>query len=360
MSSLLVSGYHPTGAALHLNSANAALELAPDSALALGGNPSYACFSPDRRFLFAVDEGADGRVSSFAVVRSAETGALQCTRINSVSSGGADPCHIVYFAPASVLYVSNYSSGTLVGIRVDAATGALGEHICRLNPGKNAHQAVIDSAGPFLFAPFLGSDRVFQYTIDAATGQLSANPNAASARVTGAGAGPRHMAFHPSYSHAYVLNELNGTISTFAYDRARGVLGESEAQTPLSTVPADAAWRPKEWSTAHVAVSADGRFAYASNRGHNSIVVFSVDPATHWLQRDDDARSWALDVDTPRDFCLSPDVRSRVLVAACQGDSQLVVFHRDADTGRLTRASNLRLAPGSKPTFVDFWSLGDL
>jgi 6-phosphogluconolactonase len=164
-----------------------------------------------------------------------------------------------------------------------------------------------------------------QLLIDPATGKLSPNdPPMAGPGV--AGAGPRHMAFHPSRKWAYVINELNGTITSYSYDATRGTLSEPQS---LRTTPEGFT----ENASAHVVVHPGGRFVYASNRAHNSLAVFAID--------DTSGRPRLVTIDTaegmirtPRDFTLDPN--GAFALVANQGSGTLLVLRIGAD-GRLTR-----------------------
>jgi 6-phosphogluconolactonase len=189
--------------------------------------------------------------------------------------------------------------------------------------GPHAHSINLDPASRFAFVCDLGLDKVFSYRFDSAAGKLT--PNDPPAVDLPPGSGPRHMAFHPSARFAYVINEMASTITAFWYDAETGVL--SRAQT-LSTLPAGF----KGTNTcAEVAVHPNGKFVYGSNRGHDSIAIFSVDPVTGRLTA---AGHEPTQGKTPRGFGIDPT--GAYLLAANQDSNTVVVFRIDASTGKLT------------------------
>lgn len=339
---LLISGYGPRVAAFRVDPRTGALT--PAASSECGVNPSYAAFSPDGRTAYVVSETASGAVGAFAVA--ASTGAL--ARVgDAVPAEGDDPCHVSVSPCGRWVAVSNYTSGSLTLLRVTPG-GGLAPHWTS-SPGRNAHQAVWH--GGRLYAPFLGSDAVLQYRLDAEAGALAPLPGAPAAALP-PGAGPRHLAFAPDGGAAFVLNELGCTLTSFAVDPATGGLVEPAT---VSTLPPGVAVAPG-YSTAHVVVSPDGRFVVASNRGHNSLAVFAVGapppgsrtPSLEPVCWEDGGG----DVAVPRDFALSPDPAGALVVVANQAADSVTVFARDAASGRLAKLATTPLPAGSKPCFV--------
>jgi 6-phosphogluconolactonase len=188
--------------------------------------------------------------------------------------------------------------------------------------GPHAHQVLPDRDGKHILAVDLGTDSVYSYRLSA-EGKLTL----ASTAKLKAGAGPRHLAFHPSGKFAYVANELDSTIVVAAYDSARGVLTPGQRQT---TLPPGAPTTPRNYP-AEVLVSADGRFVYLSNRGHDSVAVFAV--------ADGGARLTLVEARSvggkyPRHISL--DSSGRFLFAANQNSGTVTSFKVDQSTGRLT------------------------
>jgi len=204
----------------------------------------------------------------------------------------------------------------------------------------HAHSINLDAANKFAFAADLGLDKLFVYKFDAEKGTLTPNdtPFASTASV----AGPRHFAFHPSGKFAYVINEINLTVTPFSYDAAKGML------TPLksvSTVPEGT--DRKGLSTAEVQVHPSGKFLYGSNRGHNSIAVFSIDEKTGELTPVNIVKK---DIKTPRGFGIDPT--GHYLIVGNQDGNSLTVFKIDQKTGDLTEVGEPVEAP--MPVCVKF------
>jgi 6-phosphogluconolactonase len=295
-------------------------------------NPSFLALHPSGRFLYAVAESGDARrgesgaVAAFAV--DGASGAL--SPLNQKPSGGAGPCHISMDKQGRHVLVANYGGGSVAVLPVQR-DGRLGDPSAvvqhegsSVNPerqkGPHAHSINLDAADRFAFAADLGLDKLLVYRFDAKSGGLTAHEPAKLAP----GSGPRHFAFHPGGAHAYVINELTSTITAFAYDAAKGAL--SELQT-VSTLPSGFEGRN---STAEVVVRPDGRFVYGSNRGHDSIAIFRVDPGSGKLTA---AGHQATLGKTPRNFAIDPT--GSFLLAANQNSDSVAVFRIDASSGGL-------------------------
>ena len=308
-------------------------------------NPSFLAIHPNGRYLYAVNEthnGPDhsGLVTAYTI--DAATGML--TELNHQLSRGADPCHLAIDATGRFLVVANYSAGNFAEFAI-GADGRLSPSISLLThsgagpnkerqEGPHAHDVVFSRDNRHLIAVDLGLDQVFVYNFDPATGALTA-ANPASAKVT-AGAGPRHFAFHPGGQSAFSINELSSTITSYTWNERTGALSPG---TSVSTLPANFQGTN---STAEIAIDAVGSFVYGSNRGHDSIAVFAVEPAGALSLVEHTPTGGK----TPRNFTIDPT--GRWLVAANQESSTLTVFRRDATSGRLAAAG----APHDAPTPV--------
>jgi 6-phosphogluconolactonase len=181
----------------------------------------------------------------------------------------------------------------------------------------------LDSANRFAFAADLGLDKVLIYRYDAAAGTLTANEPAAG--EVPPGSGPRHFVFHPGGRTAYAINELTSTVTTFRYDATSGALAPLQT---ITTLPAD---YKRTNSTAEVMVHPSGKFLYGSNRGHNSIALFTIDAETGTLTAVGHELTGGR---TPRNFTIDPS--GNFLLAANQDSSTVVVFRIDPESGRLT------------------------
>jgi 6-phosphogluconolactonase len=246
-------------------------------------NPSFVAIHPSGKFLYAVSEVADsngkpgGAVTAFSLDR--KTGALK--ELNHQSSEGVGPCHVSVDKTGHVALVANYGSGSIASLPIKddgslekAATAiqheGSGADKAR-QAGPHAHSMNVSPDNRFAFAADLGLDKVMIYKLDPAKGTLTANSPAFGAAP--AGGGPRHFAFHPSSRFAYVCNEMKSSVTAFAYDAAKGEL--TEIQT-ITTLPEET----KGNSTAEIQVHPSGKFVYCSNRGHDSLAIFTVDEKT--------------------------------------------------------------------------------
>jgi 6-phosphogluconolactonase len=297
-------------------------------------SPAFLEIDSKRRLLFAVNETdkfegkPTGSVSAFSI--DPVTGKLKL--INQVSSRGAGPCHLLLDKEGKNLLVANYSSGSVAVIPV-APDGKLGEatdfvqHTGKsVNPdrqtGPHAHCATLSPDNRFAFVCDLGLDKVLTYRFDAEHGRLT--PSEPAFTPLKPGAGPRHMVFRPDGKSVYVINELDSTITAFAYESKTGVL--KELQT-VSTLPAHYSG-PN--TTAEIGMHPSGKFLYGSNRGKDSVVLFEIDP-------DKGTLAWVEDQSTggkkPRYFGILPSAKNLVI---CNQDSDTIQLARiDLGTGRL-------------------------
>jgi 6-phosphogluconolactonase len=290
-------------------------------------NPSFLAIHPTGKFLYAVGEidnfgkkgkkGA-GAVNAFAI--DSKTGDL--TLLNQQSSEGAGPCHVVTNKAGTYAFAANYGGGNACALPI-GKDGKLGEASSVVqHMGKKkalAHSINLDAANRFAFVADAGLDKVFIYRF--ADGKLT--PNKPAFAELPPGAAPRHFSFHPSGKYAYVINESALTITAFRYDDKAGAL--EEIQT-ISTVPPG--W--KKGSTAEVVVHPSGKFVYGSNRGHDSIAVFSVDEKTGKLTH---VENQGKDIKTPRNFAVDPT--GKFCLVANQDADSVLVFKVDQKTGKL-------------------------
>ncbi len=298
------------------------------------GNPSFLALHPAKPLLYAVGEATResgekwDSVTAFLV--EPETGAL--TQLNRASSRGGGPCHVAVAPAGRHVAVANYGSGSIAAlpIREDGPLGeasAFVQHTgSSIHPQRqreaHAHSVTFDPTGRFLFAADLGTDQIMVYRFNDMLGTLEAN-DPPSVHLA-PGAGPRHFAFHPSGKFAYVINELDCTITAFTYDPAAGRLDPIHSVT---TVPGDFTG---DNTTAEIKVHPSGRFVYGSNRGHDSIAVFTIDAGSGALT----PAGWtSTQGKTPRNFNMDPE--GRFLIAANQESDTLAVFRIDPASGAL-------------------------
>ena len=293
-------------------------------------NPSFLALHPSGRFLYAVGEigsfqGAKtGAVSAFAI--DPKTGDLAL--LNQQPSEGTGPCHLVLDRAGRNVLVANYGGGTVAVLpvgtdgRLKPASSVQAHQGSGPNKGRqekpHAHGIYLGPAERFALVPDLGADRVFVYRFDAAKGTLEPH----GAGTLEPGSGPRHLAFHPSGTYVYVINELLSTIAVFSYDAEKGAL------TTLQTVSClPAGFSGTSW-TAEVAVSPDGRFVYGSNRGDDSLAVFAVEASTGRLTVKGHA---PIGGKYPRHFTIDPT--ARFILAGHQNSGTIGVLRLDPATG---------------------------
>jgi len=309
-----------------------------------GANPSFLTLHPNGRVLYAVNETEqhDGRptgaVSAFAV--DPATGAL--TRLNVQASGGGAPCYVSVDRSGRVVLVANYAGGNvaLFPIQTDGSLSVAAHVVQHVGHGAgpdrqsspHAHWIATDPSNRFAVAADLGIDQVVVYELD---------PEAASMRhVAGAdaamrpGAGPRHVAFHPTLPLAFVANELDSTVTTLGFDPESGRLSTLGTRLTLPLL-----WRGRNYP-ADIHVAPSGRTVYVSNRGHNSIAVLSVADEKGSLTLE---HAVPTEGDWPRNFTLDPS--GRWLLVANQRSGSIVVFARDDRTGRLTPTAHRLAVP---------------
>lgn len=325
-------------------------QLSPPQLSAEINSPSFVAIHPSRQFLYAVSEISDfqgkplGGVSAFSI--DAASGKL--TLLNQQSSGGAGPCHLVVDAAGKNVLVANYGGGSVASLPIDAtgqisAASALIQHAgSSIDKSRqeqpHAHSINLDAANRFAFAADLGLDKVLIYKFDSSKGSLVANDPPAG--VVSPGSGPRHFAFHPSGRFAFVNNEMTSAVTAFRYDGGKGSLTEVHT---LSTLPQPV----KGNSTAETVVHPSGKFVYVSNRGHDSIAIFSFEEASGKLTA---AGHCPTGGKTPRNFNIDPT--GQFLLVANQDSNDVVTFRIDRTTGQLA-AVGTKIEVG-KPVCVRF------
>ena len=307
-------------------------------------NPSYLAFDRSQRFLYAV-HGDLTDISAFSI----DPGTGKLTHLNSVSTFGKNPVHLTVDPTNRWIIVANHLSsalavlgrnpdGSLGGLADEAKlTGKIGPHRIE-QPFSKPHQVVYDRSERFLIVPDKGVDQVFTFTLDAASGKLT--QVAAGTPRARDGSGPRHVVFHPTNAFAYVINELDSTVTAHRFDQATGKLTPFQLVTTLpDTFVGDS-------RASEIVLSHDGRFLYASNRGYDSVATFAVDPTTGRLA----AQGWTdAQGKTPRFFALDPS--GRFLFVADEDSDRIVPFKADSRDGKLIPAGD-PVATGSPVCIV--------
>lgn len=281
----------------------------------LPGAPGSLCLSPDRRHLYAAVRTTK-QFATFAF--DAKTGHLSHL---SLAKAGCNPTYVHADRTGRWLLAASYSEGVAVVSSIVNGQVA-GPPVTTVETGKKAHCIQTDPSNRFAFVPHVGElNKVEQFRFDAATGELA--HNAPPHLAGGPGEGPRHLAFHPNGRWVYLVNEQGKSVTHCDFDPATGRL---QARQSVPTVPEE--WR-NQGSCADLHVSADGRFVYASNRGHDSLARFAVHPQTGALT----PLGQTPTEKTPRSFCLVPG--DRFVVAGGEGSHRLIVYRRDPGSGEL-------------------------
>jgi len=272
-------------------------------------NPSFLTLDQAQRFLYAVHADLE-EVSAYAIDK--QNGRI--TALNKQYCGGKNPVHLSIDPTGRWIVTANYGAGT-VGVVPIEKDGSLGPRSDLVNlPGEpgpdrkqqassHPHDVAFDPSGRFIAVPDKGLDRIFVFRLDATSGKLM--PNDPAFVATRAGAGPRHIAFHPQMPLAYVINELGSSVTTYRFDPQRGSL------QPTQILPSIPASYTGNNTGAEIVVAPSGSVVYASNRGHDSIATFAVDRRDGTLT----PVGWApTHAKSPRFFCLDP--AAKILYAA--------------------------------------------
>lgn len=313
-------------------------------------SPSFLAIHPTEKFLYAVSEldGKDGGiVSAFSIAK--ESG--QLTLLNQQTAGGSGTCFVGLNPAGTTALIANYGSGSVEALPIEengqlskptAFIQDVGKSVdSKRQENPHAHSFNVDAAGRFAFAADLGLDKLFVYKLDGAKGTLTPN-DPPFVQIT-PGSGPRHFTFHPNGKFAYLINEMALTVTAFTYDADKGAL--TEIQT-IRTLPGNT---EKGNSTAEVQVHPSGKFLYGSNRGDNSISIFTIDEQTGKLTSAGIEKTMGK---TPRNFRIDPS--GKFLLAANQDSDSVVVFQIDPATGGL-KATGSSVKVGS-PVCVKFVS----
>jgi 6-phosphogluconolactonase len=305
-------------------------------------NPSFLITSRDQRFLYSV-HGDGTYATSFSVDK--ETGALK--KLNQGATGGSNGVHQAIDASGKFMVVANYGTGTVAVLPVKP-DGTLGDYLqlveLKGQPGphrveqasSHPHDIIFDPSGRFVVVPDKGLDRVHVFRFEG--GKL--NPTEQGSVVSRAGSAPRHAAFHATLPVAWVLNEINSTVTTYHFDAQSGALKPAQI---LPSLPPDFTG---DSTGAEIVVSPDGRFVYASNRGHDSVAMFAVDPKTGLLR----STGWvATQGKSPRFICFDPS--QRFFYATNEIGDNIVSFRVDKASGKLTPTGHM-IQQGSPVTIA--------
>lgn len=307
-------------------------------------NPTYVRVHPTQRYVLSVNEVRNGSISAFKI-KSTHTGEL--ISINQKSSGGNYPIYLSSDKQGHYIFVANYIGGTVSVLPFDINDGCLQDTTgvyqqvgSSIDPesqtSSHPHCIVLDKKEEYAISADLGSDELYVYQFMSKNGTLKKKSVSKSIQP---GDGPRHLIFSNDQKYVYVINELSSTITVFTYYPTLKVIQK------VSTIP-------KNFSTTNYAAEllihpVSQKFLYASNRGHDSIVVFAIDNTNGFLTT---LQYVSVQGQTPRGFNILPD--GTHLIVVNQDSDNLVVFSIDLITGKLTPRNSS--AQVSKPTSVAF------
>lgn len=316
-------------------------------------NPSFLALHPGGKFLYAVNEVGNfggkkaGSVSAFAI----DPASGQLTPLNQESSHGEGPCHLIVDSAGKHVLVANYGGGSVAVLPIGEdgkllpASSFTQYRGSSVDPGRqqgpHSHSIHLDKANRYAIVADLGLDKLIVSRFQAVDGTLASNNPPLVAMEPGGG--PRHFAFHPDGRHAFVNLEMKSRAVALTYDPDRGAF---EVGPSLSTLPEGYTGGN---STAETQVHPSGKFLYVSNRGHDSIAIFAIDPKTGHLTAIGHQPTGGK---TPRNFGIDPT--GTFLLAANQDSDSVVVFRIDAETGRLNPTGHSVKVP--MPVCVKFAS----
>ncbi len=298
-------------------------------------HPTFLTIHPNRKYLYAISEigNYNGQKSGTVASYSIDPSAGKLTALNKQPSTGAGPCYVSIDHTGKFALVANYAGGSVavLPLNPDGSLSPASASVQHQGSGPNkqrqeaphAHSFNPSPDNQFALACDLGLDKVLIYRLQPTTGELSPHdPHFASITP---GSGPRHLAFHPNGKFLYVNHELANAVSAFSYNSEKGALAEIQT---LSTLPTDF---NAPSTTAETVVHPNGKFLYVSNRGHDSIAIFSVDPKTGKITPQGFEHTLGKN---PRNFNIDPT--GSYLLVANQNSDSIIVFRIDPTTGKLT------------------------
>ena len=315
-------------------------------------NPGYVALDSRQRFLYA-SHGDGDTVSAYAI-EAIDPQTRKLKFLNQQPSHGDNGPHLIVDPSDRYVVCANGPGIVVLPINADGslapATDAVvppgkeGPYKREQGHGAHPHQVVFDAGGRFLLSPDKGVDATHIYRLDLSSGKLVANdPPCVKSRY---GAGPRHLAFHPLRPFAYLINELDSTVTTYQWDANRTTGG---VLMPLHIIPTTPPTFVGDNTGAEIAVAPSGKFVYVSNRGHNSIATFAVDAQDGTLA----PIGWEpTQGQKPRFFTLDP--AGDMLYVANEGSDTIVAFTLDAVSGK-PAPSGLIIHTGS-PSCIAFAS----
>jgi len=303
-------------------------------------DPSWLEIHPNGKFAYAANEsGNQSMITAFSI----DATKAKLTQLNQLPALGQDPCHLSFDRTGKYLFAANYSSGNIAVFPI-LPDGRIGEHTAvvknagNLGPNKerqeapHAHWVHVSPDNKYVFAADLGLDAILSYKFDATKGTLL--PNDPPMAKLNPGAGPRHVAFSPNGKYVYVVSELNSTVTAFQYDPAKGTLSQFQI---LTTLAQDFSGRN---DTAEITAHSNGKWLFASNRGRDTITVFSISPADGSLTSLGEFPTGGKE---PRHFAIDPT--GQYVLAENQNSNSIAVLKIDPATGALKEVSHVNDIP---------------
>ena len=316
-------------------------KLTPKGLAAETPDPSWVVIHPSGKYAYAANEaGKQSTVTAFAV----DATSAKLTQLNQLPALGEDPCHLSFDKTGKYLFAANYTSGNIVVFPI-LPDGKLGEHTANMKDagtlgpnkgrqeGPHAHWVEVSPGNRFVLVSDLGLDRVLVHAFDPANGSLGSGTTWSA--TLHPGTGPQHVAFTHNGRLVYVLGELQSTVTVFEFPGADDA-GFHSIQR-ISALPKGFSGRN---DAAEIALHPSGRWLYTSNRGHDTIAVFGVDPEKGTLRKTGDFSTGGKE---PRHFAIDPT--GRFLLAENQHSNSIVVFGIDPATGALTQVSKTEGVP---------------
>ncbi|MBD2754633.1 lactonase family protein [Spirosoma validum] len=296
-----------------------------------GKNPSFLALHPSGNYLYSVNEGPDkaGGASAYAVDKA--TGKLQF--LNSQSTLGGGPCHISIDKTGKTAFVSNYGGGSLAvfPIGTDGKLSAAADSVQDSGTGPNekrqekphVHSATLAPDNRFVYVADLTTDKlnIFDIDVKASTVKPASTPYAS----VKPGSGPRHFTFHPNGKYGYLVEELTSTVASFSRNAQTGAL--TLLQDNVKTLPDDFTGQN---TSADIHIDPSGKFLYQSNRGANTLAIFSIGNDGKLTKIGDQPTEGK----TPRNFLIDP--KGDFIFVAHQDTDNITIFKRDQKTGKLT------------------------
>lgn len=315
--------------------------------ITLKDSPSYLELHSNGKFLYAAnrkgldDLSDEGSVSGYKIDQ--KSGELE--PIHSKASGGIGPCHISMDPLGKFIYISHYTSShiSIFPIKKNGKIGKQsfsmqlqGSSIHPRQSVSHAHAVIPDPSGRIVYISDLGTDKILQYDLDRKKGWLKLSTEIPTAVMLGSG--PRHFLLHPHVPLAFSVEELSSTLAVYEIDSLSGHLNFLDRLVMLDSEEELA----KQNTAADLAISPDGRFVYASNRGVDNIVIYAVDADNKQIQYIDQIKSGGAH---PRGIGM--DIMGEFLFVTNRDSDNLVIFKRNFETGLLSPTTMVAQIPAA-------------